>query len=332
MVGAQLHFARGGLGSAPGHLSAQPVSESTTVPQAWASRSVMDMASRITPAMVAISATTPGGERRAYGLVYRPGNLIVTTDAAVEHATGVTVATSAGITSRATVVGHDPQTGVAVVKVSGAEMAPATLSPGASVQVGQLAFTVDFGQWPAIRPRLAVGTVLATGRPSAKHDGSMVPNAIETDTPQNPSGPYGVMIDHGGRILGLESGYTMVGSNQRSLAIPISLAIRFADEIVNTGRVVHGWLGVVSPTSGAAGPPGGHDGVAVAAVESNSPAARVGLLPGDVIVSADLIDLSSFSQLQALVRCLPPGSNLDLSIVRQNAPRTMVATLAADSG
>ncbi|MHB1488132.1 MAG: S1C family serine protease [Acidimicrobiales bacterium] len=332
LVGAQLHFGQGGLGSDPTGLSAQPVVETTTIPQARAGRSVMRMASQVAPAMAAISATTPSGKRRAYGLVYRPGNLIVTTDATVEHATSVTVATSTGVTFPATVVGHDAQTGVAVVKVLGAEMAPAPMSPGTGVQVGQLAFTVDFGQWPAARPSLAVGTVLATGRPSVKHDGSMVPNAIETDTPQDPSDPYGVLINQAGQVVGLESGYAMAGSNRRWLAIPISLAIRVADELVHTGRVVHGWLGVMGPTSGATGIPGGHDGVTVTSVEPNSPAARAGLVPGDMIVSADLTKVSSYSELQALIRCLPPGSSLDLSVLRQNSPQTMVATLAADSG
>ncbi|MGH9302148.1 MAG: S1C family serine protease, partial [Acidimicrobiales bacterium] len=229
---------------------------STTIPLAQASPSVMTIAAEVASAMVAVSAVTPTGENRGYGLVYRTGGLVLILDQLVKGATSLNITTSGGLSFPANVVAQDPDTGLAVLKIDGSHIAPAPMS-GATLSPGQLAFAVNFSRWPTTDTSLAIGTVIASGQPQFSQDGYMVPDAIETDCPQRPAQPYGVIIDQSGRVIGLESGISQAGSHSMMLATPISRAVQVGNELVTSGHVAHGWLGVLGAPGSDLGPGSG---------------------------------------------------------------------------
>jgi len=249
------------------------------------------------------------------GVVYRSDGWVVTSHQVVEGLPEVAVVLGDGQVQAAPVVGRDPETNIAVIKVPRTGMATATLGSVATLKPGQV--TVVVGN------SLSVGVIAALGREVRVPNGALLLDMIQTDVRVHPESAGGPLVDSTGAVIGvtarLDGGY----------ATPIDVARDVADQLMATGKVVHAWLGVDGDdlSAGDAAKLGIDGGGLVRRVRAGSPAAGVGLRSGDVIVAVDGTTIESMSALKVLLRSRRPGQAVDITYIRNGAHHRAVATL-----
>lgn len=322
-------------GAGPGGRSAElkaPRGGQAPVPSVQVSPGVMAMVVRMLPSLVAIDVRSPTGRRSGTGVVFRSDGMVLTTRQLVAGATGIVVSARGGRQWAATLVGDDPETGVAVVRVP-ATIPPLSLGTPPRLQLGQLALGVTVGDRAADSLRISIGVVDAVHQQVRLASGASLPDALETDaSPVHPFG--GVLLDERGQVIGLIQETVTRGNNHLCVGVPIDLVSEAADQLATTGRVAHGWLGVMGanlePSQARGLDVAG--GVVVAAVEPGSPAAVAGLAPGDVIDAVDGSTVRSMAELQRSLWALPAGTSVNLGVERQRVPLEVRARLGARSG
>lgn len=292
-----------------------------------ASASVLAMAQRLDPSMVALEVTSTHGDRRGSGLVYRSDGVIITTQRLIDSATNITVVSDSGQEVAASVVGQDPVTDVAVLRVDEHGLPAVTLDASDPPQPGQLAVAVTTGGREGDLPSIYIGTVRYVDEEVTLSGGSSLFGAIETDAPLSSDVEGGALLDSAGRLVGMTAGSSGSVGNVRCYATDAATAKSAADEIISTGRVAHGWLGVEGSDQPA--PPGAApSGVQVVAVDKSSPAAAAGVQPGDRISSVDMKPVESVSDLQDDIHLLKPGTTVAVEVWHGNSARVVSAVLA----
>lgn len=300
-------------------------------PPVSVSAGVRAMVARVLPGLVAVEVTSPLGPRRGTGVVFRSDGMVLTTPQLVLGATTIVVAAQDGRHWPATLVGDDPAMGVAVVKVP-ATLPAVDLRPSPGIQVGQLAVGVTVGNRATDALRISIGVLDALHQHVQLGPGTSLSDAVETDAPpRDPTG--GVLLDERGRVIGLMQEALASGDSLYCVGVPIDLVAEAADQLATTGKVAHGWLGVMGADlapgqAQALDVPGG---VIVAAVEPGSPAARAGLAPGDVIQAVDGNPVRSMVDLQSSLRSLPAGTAVSLGVSRDRAALSLQATLGGSA-
>jgi S1-C subfamily serine protease len=270
---------------------------------------VAAVAAAVAPAVVQIE--TDGG--LGSGFVYDPSGLILTADHVINGAAQVNVRLADGTRVPGEVLGGDPATDVAVVKVDPPEdLAVATLGTGVEVVVGQLA--VAIGSPFGLDQSVTAGIVSAVGR-SSETPGGVIP-AIQTDAPINTGNSGGALADRQGRIIGINDSIITGGGDSTGnlgigFAIPIDLAKAVADRIVAGESTEAGFLGVEGVEA-----TGGRAGAAIAAVSPGSPADEAGIEENDVVVAVDGLRVSSMIDLAAKIRTAQPGDTVILTVER----------------
>lgn len=273
---------------------------------------------------------------------------IVTNDHVVQGAKTIRVGFSDGRTYPAKVVGTDPSTDIAVLRVQ----APASvLHPlqfaSSGVEVGDPAYAI--GNPFGLSRTMTAGIVSATGRPIQAPNGLSIPNAIQTDAPINHGNSGGPLLDRFGHVIGINSqieGGTVDANVGVGFAIPTATVKSIADELVASGHAEHAWLGVQvatidpSVTKVVGGVPA--HGVLVIQASKGGPAAKAGLgtatrtvtvkgvktlVGADAIVAADGQSISSTARLSAIVAQHKPGDTLELQVVRSGKSRTVAVKL-----
>lgn len=301
-------------------------------PAVQVSAGVKAMVARMLPGLVAIDVRSPTGRRSGTGVVFRSGGMVLTTRQLVAGASAIVVSVKGGRRWDATLVGDDRDTGVAVVRVP-ATIPPVALGPPPTLQVGQLAVGVTVGDHATGSLSISIGVLDAVHQQVHLPSGASVPDALETDAP--PADPLGgLLLDERGQVIGLIQATVTHGSRRRCVGVPIDLVSEAADQLATTGRVAHGWLGVMganlAPSQAQLLDVAG--GVVVAVVEPGSPAAVAGLSPGDVIDAVDGSAVRSMAELQRSLWALPAGTSVSLGINRHRAPLEVRARLGARSG
>jgi S1-C subfamily serine protease len=274
---------------------------------------------------------------------------IVTNDHVVQGGTGIRVGFSSGATYPAKVVGTDPSTDVAVVRVQAPASAlhPLAFADSAAVKVGDPAYAI--GNPFGLDRTMTAGIVSATGRDIQAPNGLTIANSIQTDAPINHGNSGGPLLDRFGRVIGINAqiqGGTVNANVGVGFAISSDTAKSVADQLIAGGRVAHAWLGVQVETIDPSlanvvrGLPS--RGVIVARVVSGSPAADSGLkastrpvtvngvtvlVGGDTIVAVDGTSVSTAQQLGGIVAAHKPGDRLKLAVVRGGKRRTVTVTL-----
>jgi serine protease Do len=263
------------------------------------------------------------------GFIVAPDGLILTNAHVVKDATEVVVKLTDRREFRAKVLGTDPKTDVAVLKIEASNLPTVTLGSTETLRVGEwvLAIGAPFG----FENTVTAGVVSAKGR--SLPDDSAVP-FIQTDVAVNPGNSGGPLFNARGEVVGINSQiYSQSGGYQGvSFAIPIDLATRIKDQIVRHGKVEHARLGVavqevnqsLADSFGLERP----EGALVSNVEKGSPAERAGLKPGDVIRSANGRAIVSSGDLPAIVGLSAPGDKLALEVWRQGRKVQLNAELA----
>ncbi|TAK76063.1 MAG: DegQ family serine endoprotease [Aquabacterium sp.] len=263
------------------------------------------------------------------GFIVDANGLILTNAHVVADAKDVTVKLTDRREFQAKVLGVDPKTDVAVLKIDAKNLPTAPLGNAKDLQVGEwvLAIGSPFG----FENSVTAGVVSAKGR--SLPDDSLVP-FIQTDVAVNPGNSGGPLFNSRGEVVGINSQiFSRTGGYQGlSFSIPIELATRVKDQIVATGRATHARLGVaiqeVNQTLADSFKLDKPEGALVAGVERGGPAEKAGLKPGDVIRKVDGQPIVSSADLPALIGSAKPGEKITLEVWRQGRREEISARLA----
>jgi S1-C subfamily serine protease len=302
------------------------------------------------PATFFAPATSQEIQVGGSGFVIDRNGDIVTNDHVVQSASDVRVGFSGGATYPARVIGTDPSTDLAVIRVNapGSALHPLALTDSGKVQVGDPVYAI--GNPFGLDRTMTAGIVSATGRDIQAPNGLGIPNAIQTDAPINHGNSGGPLLNASGNVVGIndqiESGGTVDGNVGVGFAIASNTAKTIVPQLLAHGHVAHAWLGVeVAPIDSQVanvvrGIP--DHGVLVVKTVAGSPAARAGLRAGtqpvtvngesvltggDAIVAVDGKPVDTPEQLADAVRSHKPGDKLELRVTRRGSDRTVTIEL-----
>lgn len=282
---------------------------------------------RLRPAIVQVEVDGVDGTARGSGVLFRSDGMVLTSHSLVAGARSLRALLHDGRTLPATTVGVDPDTGIAVVDVEGDELPTAALGSITGVRIGQAAVTIGTPAGHAGGPVVSVGVVSAMGQQVESH-GNWLVDVIQTDAAMTKGCAGGAVADLTGAVIGIatEAGGA---SPDVAYAIPIDVARVVASQLIETGRVTRGWLGVdgedVHPVR--ARQLGVDGGAVVKKVREGSPAAGAGLAPADVIVALDEERVGSMSALVVALRSRKPGDTVVLGVARGIERLTIHVTL-----
>jgi len=267
------------------------------------------------------------------GVLVSADGYVLTNNHVIEDADEIKVTLADGRELDAEIVGADPRTDVAVLKVGGADFPHATLADSDTLRVGDIVFAV--GNPLGVGQTTTMGIVSATGRSNLGIIERGYESFIQTDASINPGNSGGALVDAEGRVVGINTAIisTSRGSIGIGFAIPINLASSVMHSLAATGTVARGYLGVqmqdldaeLAPRFGLAEA----RGAIVADVVPDSPADRAGLRQDDVIVAFDGRPVANSMELRVLIAQLPPGSRAAVRVIRDGKPVELTAELGA---
>ena len=247
------------------------------------------------------------------GVIVAAQGFILTNNHVVEGADEIAVMLPGEKVATARVVGIDPESDLAVLRVEAKGLQPITFADPASVQIGDIVLAV--GDPFGVGQTVTQGIVSATGR--NRLGINTFENFIQTDAAINPGNSGGALVDASGHLVGINTAiYSRSGGSQGiGFAIPVSLARQVMEQIIATGRVSRGWLGVsardvIHETTGAAA------GAALVAVQRGGPADRAGLRAGDTVLSINGKEVVDTAALINETAALSPGTQAQFKILR----------------
>jgi len=263
------------------------------------------------------------------GFVINTDGHLITNNHVVDGATEVRVKLSDGRELPAQVVGRDPRTDLALLKVEATGLTAIALGDSSALAVGEpvMAIGNPFG----LEQTVTTGIVSATGRVIGE---GPYDDFIQTDASINPGNSGGPLINARGQVVGINTAILSQtgGSVGIGFAIPVNLAKPVVTQLANGGHVVRGWLGVgIQPVTEELAKGfrlQGAEGALVTSVREGSPAASAGLKSGDVIVEYDGRKVARASELPRAVAETPVGKHVTLKVVRDGTPLTLTATVA----
>jgi putative serine protease PepD len=286
----------------------------------------------------------PGGGSTGSGEVINSDGDILTNNHVIANAASggsISALFSDGSSEAATIVGRDPLSDLAVIRVSPAKgVKPIKLGSSDSVQVGEP--VVVLGAPLGLSGTVTSGIVSALNRtvqvPAEQDSSALLVSAVQTDAAINPGNSGGAMVNCSSQLIGVpsagasvptSSGESSGGSIGLGFAIPVDLAKTISSEIISTGRVTHAFFGlqtqpILPQAAQQAGVP---DGLFVAAVTAGGPSAQAGLQTGDVITKVDGQPATSNVQLQELTLTKQPGNQVPLDYWRHGTTGRVTVTL-----
>ena len=277
-------------------------------------------------------APPPSGRQQGTGsgFVIRKDGIILTNNHVVDNAKEITVRLSDGKEYTAQVLGRDPKTDLAVLKINAKRDLPVVpLGNSDALRVGD--WVVAVGNPFGLDNTVTAGIVSAKGRAigSGPYD-----QFIQTDAPINPGNSGGPLFDEHGNVIGINTAiFSQSGGNVGiGFAIPINLAKQLVPQLEEKGHVTRAWLGVsiqqLTPElAESLNIPDTH-GALVAAVTPGSPAAKAGIKTGDVITAYDHTPLNSHNGLPSLVAATKIGQTVPLELIRDGAHKQIEVTVA----
>jgi len=290
---------------------------------------IIDIVKRISPAVVAVrSYKTDGDKALASGIVVGANGEILTNNHVVSNVTKIQVTLADGRELTAKNLGGDPLIDLAVIKIPATGLQAAQLGDSDELQVGQTAIAI--GNPYGFERTVTVGVVSALGR-SIPGGGASLTNLIQTDARIYPGNSGGPLLDSSGRVIGVNT--VVVGGEVGVLgfAIPINTARRVLDDVTRYGHVQVPWLGIsygdVTDQIAKAFNLPVKQGIIVAGVEKNGPAALVGIAKGDIIVEVDGRKIADGGDLQKILRGKNVGDMLKVTAIRDGKRRSFTVKL-----
>jgi serine protease DegQ len=256
------------------------------------------------------------------GVIVGVEGYVITNNHVVEAADEIQVALNDGRQALAKVVGVDPESDLAILKINLGNLPVVTFAQPDKLQVGDVVLAI--GNPFGVGQTVTMGIVSALGR---SHLGiNTFENFIQTDAAINPGNSGGALIDASGHLVGINTAiYSRTGGSMGiGFAIPVSLARQVMEQIIQSGSVTRGWIGVgvqdLNPELAESFQLPDTKGVLIASVMPGSPAAKSGIRPGDVLLAVDGKPLPDSSVMLNVIAAVAPGKTTSVKLLRQGKP------------
>jgi serine protease Do len=265
------------------------------------------------------------------GVIVSPEGYILTNNHVVDGATDVRVTLSDKREFQARIVGTDPKTDVAVLRIDAERLAPITIGDSSQVDVGDVALAI--GDPFGVGQTVTKGIISATGRGNLGIED--YEDFLQTDAPINPGNSGGALVNDRGELVGINTAIITHGSGGSQgigFAVPVNLARNVMNQILKNGKVTRAYLGIlpqdVTPTMAKAFGEKEAKGVVVGDVTASSPAQDAGVQRGDIIQELNGKPVADGNQLRMTISMMQPGTTVKLKMIRSGSPRELLVKLA----
>jgi serine protease DegQ len=254
------------------------------------------------------------------GVIVSPDGYILTNNHVIEAAEEIQVVLADGRKAAARVIGTDPETDLAVIRIEADKLPVMVLGHAEQARVGDVVLAI--GNPFGVGQTVTMGIVSAVGRNNLNIN--QFENFIQTDAAINFGNSGGALVDTNGNLLGINTAiYSQTGGSVGiGFAIPVSTAKSVMEAIIKTGQVVRGWIGIESQDitpelADSFGLPR-DSGAIIAGVVRNGPAHRAGILPGDILLSVEGKPVGTTADMLNLIAQLKPGQKAKMTVLRKD--------------
>ena len=302
------------------------------------SRTVIGVAERLSPSVVNIDIHHKVRRRRAgnhhslderssgSGFIFTPDGFILTNSHVVKNAAKIIVTLSDGRHFEASLIGDDPETDLAVIRINAPNLAPCQLGEATSIRVGQL--VVAIGNPFGFQYSVTAGVVSALGRSLRSQSGRLMDNVIQTDAALNPGNSGGPLVNSRGQVIGVNTAMILPAQGI-CFATSIDTAKFVASRLIRDGRVSRSYIGLAGqnvplprrivhfyhlPVE---------SGIMVVSYDGSSPAKSAGVLPGDIIIGLDDHPIAGIDDLHRLLTEERIGHRSLLTVIRRTEKLTL---------
>jgi S1-C subfamily serine protease len=303
------------------------------------SRTVVGVVERVSPAVVSLVTSREAPERfkrrgmpalrgAGSGVVIAPDGFILTNSHVARGAEQIEARFADERTMPARVVGDDPHTDLAVLRVPDGSLPAAEFGDSARLRVGQL--VVAMGNPLGFQATVTAGVISALGRTLRAENGRLIDNVIQTDAPLNPGNSGGPLVDSRGTLIGINTA-VIAGSQGLCFAIPVNTASWVAAQLMRDGRVHRAYFGIAAQTITLDRRIAVHHrldvptAVRITEVHPGTAAEKAGLQPGDVIVRAGERAIRTLDDLLLLLGSHTPGAPIEVRFIRGAESKTVTA-------
>lgn len=307
---------------------------------------ISKIASEVGPSVVGVDTQTvtqgffgqqQTGEASGSGIIFDKNGYIVTNQHVIDGSSSITVTLPGGKTYPAKVIGQDPTTDIAVIKIDAANLPAAKFGDSSTIRVGDLAVAIGNPMGEEFAGSVTSGIISALDRSITMDDGdyTRMYKLIQTDAAINPGNSGGALIDSNGEVIGINSiKFATTGVQGMGFAIPINDVKTIINDLMTQGYVLHPYLGlqVEAVSSDMAQMYNIPAGLGVDSVTSGSPAQASGIKQGDIILQFDGIKLSATDDLANNLAKHKAGDVVKLTIWRNGSTRTISVTVGQTKG
>ncbi|HZI79974.1 MAG TPA: trypsin-like peptidase domain-containing protein [Vicinamibacterales bacterium] len=296
-------------------MASTPVRDDRELLDAY-STAVVDAVERVGPAVVRVERERGGGS----GVIFTPDGFVLTNSHVVHGAARLAVTLSDGHELRADIVGDDPHTDLAVLRVDGTSLPCAGLGDSRRLRVGQIAIAI--GNPYGFHHSATAGIVSGLGRSLRARSGRLIDDIIQTDAALNPGNSGGALVTSRGDVVGINTA-TILPAQGLCFAVASNTARFVATRLMSDGRIRRSYIGVGGQSTSVPREQARANGLAVTSgvlvlsVEAESPARRAGLAEGDVIVSLGDHPVAGVDDLHRYLTEERIGTSLPLTVLRR---------------
>ena len=277
----------------------------------------------------------PRSQGSGSGVIFTPDGFILTNSHVVHRTKSLNVILSDGREMRGELVGDDPFTDLAVVRVAASDLPAAVLGDSQAIRIGQLVIAI--GNPYGFHATVTAGVVSALGRSLRAGGGRLIDNVIQTDAALNPGNSGGPLVNSRGEVIGINTA-AIPWAQGLCFSIPINMARFIAGRLIKEGKITRAYLGIsgqvldIAPAALQRHGLSGKRGVMVAQIEPSGPAGKAGFLPGDVIVEFDGTRVESIDDLHRFLSDAVIGVDVRIRVLRLGVAEQMTVVPAVLKG